>query len=88
MQEAKIIHFATHGLLVRDSIFTTGVISGSLSYDLPPGAIALTENPSAKAIVMRGMDMELPFNGFLTSAKIMLLSLDAELVALSACDTA
>jgi hypothetical protein len=22
MQEAKIIHFATHGLLVRDSIFT------------------------------------------------------------------
>jgi hypothetical protein len=36
MQEAQVIHFATHGLLVQASVLTTSSLSASMSVDLPP----------------------------------------------------
>ncbi|MGF1521258.1 MAG: CHAT domain-containing protein [Leptolyngbyaceae cyanobacterium] len=60
MQDAEVIHLATHGLL---DDFGTGM----------PGALALTPTVSD--------------SGFLTSAEIMSLQLQAQLVVLSACNT-
>lgn len=87
IKKAQIIHFATHGLLAFDSILTIGEVSGSAGVDLPPGAIVLAANPKAKGVRTK-IGYDLPFNGFLTAGKILLLGLDAELVTLSACDTA
>ncbi|MBD2205887.1 tetratricopeptide repeat protein [Calothrix sp. FACHB-1219] len=62
MKQARIIHFATHGLL--DDFKGLGV----------PGAIALTASNQD--------------DGFLTSSEILDMKLNAELVVLSACNTA
>lgn len=95
MKKSKVIHLATHGLHIGSTHLTFGWPSGSMSYDLPPGAIVLTSNPRAKAVPVNNFEGvpieemgEMPFNGFLTAGKIMILNLDAELVTLSACDTA
>ncbi|MBF2036340.1 MAG: CHAT domain-containing protein [Leptolyngbyaceae cyanobacterium T60_A2020_046] len=63
---ARLIHFATHGLLDYGSPQDSGF------RDLP-GALALAPG--------EGQD------GLLTAAEILELSLGAELVVLSACDT-
>jgi CHAT domain-containing protein len=86
MAKACTIHFATHGLLGDESLLTIGEHS-SASVDLPPGALALTPNPSAKGFTNDVGD-PLPVNGFLSGRKILLATLDADLVTLSACDTA
>lgn len=66
IENARIVHFATHGLLEYGNPKDLGVRG-------VPGAIALapTEND----------------DGFLTSAEVLELNLQAELVVLSACDT-
>jgi CHAT domain-containing protein len=83
MRKARVIHFATHGLLSFESILTIGQISGSASVDLPPGAIVLAASPGVKGLPTK-IGYELPYNGFLASGKILML----DLVTLSACDTA
>lgn len=90
MKDARIIHFATHGLLTYSSTITTDMLSASASADLPPGSIALAPGPKGKFYKGSKWDesFKLPFNGFLASGKILLLDLDADLVVLSACDTA
>lgn len=64
MEQANLIHLATHGLL--DYIDTSGIVPIA-------GAIALTPSPTS--------------DGLLTAHEITQLSLKAELVVLSACDT-
>jgi CHAT domain-containing protein len=88
MQQAQLIHFATHGLLISAALMTTGNLSASLSADLPPGGIVLAENPKSNAPRSENDYTGMPANGFLASGKILTLKLDAELVTLSACDTA
>jgi CHAT domain-containing protein len=83
---ARVIHFATHGLLVNAAAETISFVSGSISADLPPGAIALAKRTAGASNYPNNAD--LPFNGFLASGKILTLALDADLVTLSACDTA
>lgn len=83
MATARAMHFATHGLLVQSSIMMNEMGSGSLSADLPPGAIVLSKGAGGKY-----PKSDLPLNGFLASGKVLGLHLDAELIALSACDTA
>jgi len=85
IEGARIIHFATHGLIVNAAALTIDMVSGSMSADFPPGAIALAKKSSGGT--QYRMD-GLPFNGFLASGKILTLALDADLVTLSACDTA
>ena len=88
MQGAQVIHFATHGLDIADSSLSYGYNAGlSLSVDLPPGAIVLGAS-SKKYYPVTSFGEKIPFNGFLTSGKILFLNLNAELVTLSACDTA
>jgi CHAT domain-containing protein len=41
MKAARLIHLATHGLLIPSSIMIDEMVSGSLSADYPPGAIVL-----------------------------------------------
>ncbi len=92
MEHARVIHFATHGLLVQSSVVTVSQVSGSMSMDLPPGAIALSPNLNKKSARLTPFEqqngIDLPYNGFLASGKILTLNLDADLVTLSACDTA
>jgi CHAT domain-containing protein len=83
MKDAQLMHFATHGLLIQSSIVTMSMLSASASSDYPPGAIALSEGSAGKY-----PDGEMPFNGFLASGKVLTLDLNADLVTLSACDTA
>lgn len=71
MQTASMIHLATHGLL------DYGAPEVSLVRDVP-GAIALTPDPSLNGPAG---------DGLLTAREIMTLSLKAELVVLSACNT-
>ncbi len=85
MPRAQVIHFATHGLLVNSAAETLSFVSGSISADLPPGAIALARASGGPETYAGG---EMPFNGFLASGKILTLTLNTELVTLSACDTA
>jgi CHAT domain-containing protein len=70
MQEAQVIHLATHGLLVQASVLTTSSLSASMSVDLPPGAIALAQNlqmPAVEVTLYDTVKLSLPFNGFLAS---------------------
>jgi CHAT domain-containing protein len=83
MKDAQLIHFATHGLLIQSSIVTMSMLSASASADYPPGAIALSEGSTGTY-----PNGEIPFNGFLASGKVLTLDLNADLVTLSACDTA
>ncbi len=74
--QARIVHFATHGLLDSPPKTPLGPILfdlGSLGRLSTPGAIALAPG--------NGQD------GLLTSDEITKLNLNAELVVLSACDT-
>ena len=90
MPQARIMHFATHGLLVQASVLTFSFVSGSISTDLPPGAVVLAHSPSAAAegAGVQSSNSDSPIaNGFLASGKILQLKLDADLVTLSACDT-
>jgi CHAT domain-containing protein len=88
MQQAQLIHLATHGLLISGALMTTGNLSASLSQDLPPGGIVLAENPKKNAPRPESDYSGMPANGFLAAGKILTLNLNAELVTLSACDTA
>ncbi len=72
MEQASLVHLATHGLL------DYGIPEVSLVRDIP-GAIALT--PDDTSTDPKAGD------GLLTSSEIMMLSLQAELVVLSACNT-
>ncbi len=72
MPTARFIHLATHGLI--DDFKGMGV----------PGAIALAPDP-VKASTPQNRTTE---NGILTADEILDLKLNAELVVLSACDTA
>ena len=85
MTVARLIHFATHGLLIQSAIMIDETVSGSLSADYPPGAIVLAKGAGGK---YPGSDYKIPYNGFLASGKVLSLKLNAELVTLSACDTA
>jgi CHAT domain-containing protein len=90
MPTARIMHFATHGLLVQASVLTFSFVSGSISTDLPPGAVVLAPNQRAEPqdAKARSPGSDSPIaNGFLASGKIIQLRLDADLVTLSACDT-
>jgi CHAT domain-containing protein len=90
MPLARIMHFATHGLLVQASVVTFSFVSGSISTDLPPGAVVLAPSQSANAEGTRDQSSnpDSPIaNGFLASGKILQLKLNADLVTLSACDT-
>src|SRR5262249_47133203 len=90
MPQARIMHFATHGLLVQASVLTFSFVSGSISTDLPPGAVVLAHSQSADAegAGVQSSNRDSPIaNGFLASGKILQLRLDADLVTLSACDT-
>jgi hypothetical protein len=62
---------------------TGSLVSGSLSADLPPGAVVLSKGSGGTY-----PSSDMPFNGFLASGKILTLGLHADLVTLSACDTA
>lgn len=62
LRDARVISFATHGLLAEDSCFTEPALLTSLS---PVGG-----------------------DGFLDTSEILQLRLDADLVVLTACDTA
>jgi CHAT domain-containing protein len=86
MPPARLIHFATHGLLVNASWLTFSVMSSSLSADLPPGAVAMAGDWSRQP--QDANSSAASVNGFLTSGKILTLDLNADLVTLSACDTA
>jgi CHAT domain-containing protein len=88
MSGAKLIHFATHGLLLSADFVTTGNWSGSITQDLPPGSIVLADNPKKRIKIAEGDYTKMPVNGFLSSGKILKLKLNADLVTLSACDTA
>lgn len=66
IEQASIVHLATHGLLEYGSPEESGVVD-------VPGAIALTPTQDE--------------DGLLTSAEILMLNLQADLVVLSACDT-
>ncbi len=68
---ARIIHLATHGLL--DDFDGQGI----------PGAIALAPDPSVSALQVPS---SIP-QGLLTAGEILDLTLTADLVTLSACDT-
>lgn len=90
MPTARIMHFATHGLLVQASVLTFSFVSGSISTDLPPGAIVLAPSQRAEPQDAKAQSPESDSpiaNGFLASGKIIQLRLDADLVTLSACDT-
>jgi len=90
MPSARIMHFATHGLLVPASVLTFSFVSGSISTDLPPGAVVLAASRLAEPRGAKGQpfDFDSPIaNGFLASGKIIQLKLNADLVTLSACDT-
>lgn len=71
METAKLIHLATHGLLQYGSPQDSGVRD-------VPGAIALAPSPSGTP------DQR---DGLLTSAELLTMTLQADLVVLSACDT-
>jgi CHAT domain-containing protein/Tfp pilus assembly protein PilF len=72
MQQARIIHLATHGLLHDFKGF--GV----------PGAIALAPNPPLSPLSKGGND---GIDSLLTAGEIFDMKLSADLVVLSACDT-
>ncbi|QYO62650.1 CHAT domain-containing protein [Leptolyngbya sp. 7M] len=78
MPQARLIHLATHGLLEYSVTNPAGIHT-------IPGALALAPEPDsnnpADAATSVGQ------NGLLTAAEIAELSLGAELVVLSACDT-
>lgn len=90
MPTARLIHMATHGLLVNQSLLSFGEQSASISYDLPPGALAVA--PAAvneRGGNEAGDERDESLNrGFLTSGQILKSNLQADLVVLSACDTA
>src|SRR5262249_53836999 len=90
MPSARIMHFATHGLLIPASVLTFSFVSGSISTDLPPGAVVLAPNQpfEAQGTNRRSSDADSPIaNGFLASGKIIHLKLNADLVTLRRCDT-
>ncbi|MEO0375075.1 MAG: CHAT domain-containing protein [Cyanobacteria bacterium P01_A01_bin.17] len=74
MTTANTIHLATHGLLDELSLDT-------------PGAIALTPSPSNIALPPSSSTPLSSTDGFLTTAEIINLRLQANLVVLSACNT-
>ncbi|MEQ9234165.1 CHAT domain-containing protein [Coleofasciculus sp. E2-BRE-01] len=74
MQQARIIHLATHGLLHDFKGF--GV----------PGAIALAPNPPS-SLSKGGQEEGDVVDGLLTAGEIFDMKLSADLVVLSACDT-
>jgi len=76
MASARIIHLATHGLLEYEA--------AKSSVRSIPGAIALAPDSTAAS---ESVPQELN-DGLLTSAEILRLRLNADLVVLSACDTA
>jgi CHAT domain-containing protein len=95
MPRAKIIHFATHGLLDEFIRNITGVVKDGVEQvtDLDadeftrigePGGIALAPGNSDVVTVRypEGQD-----DGLLTSSEIQQLKLKSELVVLSACNT-
>jgi CHAT domain-containing protein len=88
MPTANLIHFATHGLLTSSAFVTFRNHSVSMTNDLPPGAIVLADNPKKRIKIGEDDYTKMPVNGFLSSGKILKMKLDAELVTLSACDTA
>lgn len=88
MQRARVIHLATHGLLLNSAAMTYSYVSGSISADLPPGAIALGKGEGGSYRSGAAESEDIPFNGFLSAGKVLTLNLDADLVTLSACDTA
>lgn len=88
MADARLIHFATHGLLIDAATVTTGNVSASLTSDMPPGAIVLADNPKKRRKIAEDDYTQIAVNGFLSSGKILKLKLNADLVTLSACDTA
>jgi CHAT domain-containing protein len=75
MQQARIIHLATHGLLHDFKGF--GV----------PGAIALAPNPPSSPLGKGGQEGGDAIDGLLTAGEIFDMKLQADLVVLSACDT-
>ena len=85
MKVARLIHLATHGLLIQSAIMIDEMLSGSVSADYPPGAIVLAKGAGGK---YPDSNYKFPYNGFLASGKVLSFKLNAELVTLSACDTA
>lgn len=88
MPAARMIHFATHGLL--DNFVTNFVTKPGETIELSdykeigtPGAIALSP-ADENAIALSPPTND---DGFLTTGEILDLKLKAELVVLSACDT-
>jgi CHAT domain-containing protein len=76
MATARIIHLATHGLLEYEATRS--------SVRSIPGAIALAPDSTAASELIS----QEPGDGLLTSTEILDLRLNADLVVLSACDTA
>jgi CHAT domain-containing protein len=78
LENARVAHFATHGLISQPSIFLMGESSASLSADLAEGAIAIAPHPGEKGALALG---------FLSSEDLFQMKIRTELVVLSACDT-
>ena len=78
LPQARWVHLATHGL------FSYGV--NQPGQRQIPGAIALATDPPASVPATTGAET-IRWDGLLTSAEIINLRLNAELVVLSACDT-
>jgi CHAT domain-containing protein len=92
MPAAHLIHMATHGLLVNESLMSFGEQSVSVSWDMVPGALAVTPAMSVRELEERAshgyQEVDESLNrGFLTSGEILTINLQADLVVLSACDT-
>jgi CHAT domain-containing protein/uncharacterized protein HemY len=74
---ARVIHFATHGLL-----------DGKDFGERTPGAIALAPDTSPSSLLNKGGQRGVDVNeGLLKTTEIIDLKLNADLVVLSACDT-
>ena len=78
MLQARMIHLASHGIL-----------GNCEEYAEVPGAIALdASEPYAKVPGAIALDASEPYDGWLTASEISQMKLQAELIVLSACDTA
>ncbi|MEM8628015.1 MAG: CHAT domain-containing protein, partial [Pseudomonadota bacterium] len=85
LADAKVVHFATHGLLAGESAQLSKAVNEPALVLTPPSALARTPaSDGAPQALPDGFKED----GLLTASEVATLRLDADWVVLSACNTA